>query len=95
MMQQTKRPAGLWVAMGLVAACGACCALPLLAALGIGAVGSISLATMFDSEWKLFLILLAIAALDALVLLTKRRKARAVKCIDECATDRSCCEKPD
>ena len=82
---------GLWASLALIGACAACCALPLLGMLGLGAVTSAGLAAFMNSELKILQSLGAGAMFIALVVVVARRRARRAACTTACATDRSCC----
>jgi hypothetical protein len=81
----------LWASLALVAACAACCTLPLLGMLGLGAVTSAGLAIVMNSELKLLMIIGAVALLIVLAVVIARKRARRAACATACATDRSCC----
>ena len=82
---------GLWASLAFIGACAACCALPLLGMLGLGAVTSAGLAAIVKSELKVLLLLGAGAMSIALVVVIARKPARRAACATACATDRSCC----
>ena len=89
-MSTTSRK-GLWASLALIGACAACCALPLLGMLGLGAVTSAGLAAFVNSELKILLLLGAGAMFIALVVVFARKRARRAACATACATDGSCC----
>lgn len=82
---------GLWTSLLLIGACAACCAIPLLGALGLGAVTSAALAAFVDPEREILWIAGASAVLLMLVIVLVRARARRAACKTECASDRSCC----
>ena len=89
-MSTTSRK-GLWASLALIGACAACCALPLLGMLGLGAATSAGLAAFVNSEIKILLMLGGGAMSIALVVVIARKRARRAACETACATDRSCC----
>ena len=89
-MSTTSRK-GLWASLALIGACAACCALPLLGMLGLGAVTSAGLAAFVSSELKIVLLLGAGAMFIAVVVVIARKRVQRAACATACATDRSCC----
>ena len=89
-MSETKLSRSLWVVFGLIVACAACCAVPLLGVLGLGAVASATLATFLDSEFKILLIVGSLATLAGVMAILLRRRWRG-DCKTDCAPDGSCC----
>lgn len=90
-MNPSIRSKGLWASLALIIACAACCALPLLSVLGIGAMTSAAFAIVGNSELKVLWVLGAFGLLVALIFLILRARSRRAACTTECSTDRSCC----
>jgi hypothetical protein len=89
-MTASFRTKGLWTSLTLLSVCAACCAFPLLGALGIGAASSATFAAFVTSDFQFLLIAGVLATLTALLIAYIRSHARG-KCKSVCAMDRSCC----
>lgn len=82
----TKRALG-WAGAAAFLACAACCALPLIAVVGSGLMGSLLALLSPGTE----LIAALIAGGATLAFFVVRARQRAKSCATTCTLDRSCC----
>lgn len=88
-MKLLRNKPPIWGLLAIVGACAACCALPLLATLGIGAGLGATLAAFANNDALLCASI--VMGLVALAVFWLRRRRREHACTAQCATDRSCC----
>lgn len=86
----SKRRLG-WAGVAAIAGCAACCALPLLAAAGLGGGAAASLSRIFRPGSEL-IVGGTVFAVALGVMAIRNRMRRASGCGPSCSVDGSCCD---
>ncbi len=90
MKSSTTRNA--FAGIAIILGCAVCCALPLLATVGLGGIATAAIGWVTSNLVAIVLgILAAVAALTVAIRGVAKRRARAASCAIECKTDQSCC----
>lgn len=81
-----------FVRIAIFLGCAVCCALPMLAALGLGGIATAAIGSVTSESMAIVIgILVAVAASMIAISRIAKRRARAESCDIECKSDQSCC----
>lgn len=90
MKSSTIRNASAGIA--IILGCAVCCALPVLATVGLGGIASAAIGWFTSNSLAIVLgILATVAALMIAIRRIAKMRAKAASCDIECKTDQSCC----